>query len=108
VLEVSTGPQMNWSQLQIETVAKFLVQRCQCAIGLHFYQVPVPPLIIDALHGDCNIIELDLEQVPDTDELVRTLATNESLVRLHFVCTRIHDDKWTELCQTLSRHPTLE
>jgi hypothetical protein len=116
VLEVSTGPhhrikltlKTNWSQLQIETVAKFLVQRCQCVIALHCFKIPVPPLIIDALRGDCNIVDLRLEQVPDIDGLVRALAKNKSLVRLHFVCTRIHDDNWTELCQSLSRHPKLE
>jgi hypothetical protein len=52
-------------------------------------------------------MELQLEQLTDIDGLVRALAENKSLVRLHFVCTRIRDDKWTELCQSLSRHPKL-
>jgi hypothetical protein len=70
---------MNWSQLQIETVAKVLVQRCQCVIGLHCFEVPVPPHIIDALRAVCNIVELYLEWVTDIDEMVRAHVSNCAL-----------------------------
>jgi hypothetical protein len=77
VLEVSTGPHHrielesgtnpNWSQLQTVTLANFL-QSCQCAIVLYCRSFPVPsPLIIDAFKRDCNIVELYLHQVPDID-----------------------------------------
>jgi hypothetical protein len=118
VFEVSTGPHHrielesgtnpNWSQLQAVTVASFL-QSCQCAIVLHCRSLPVPsPLIIDALKEDCDIVELYLHQVPDIDGLVRALAKNKSLVRLSFVGIRISDDNWTVLCRSLSRLPKLE
>jgi hypothetical protein len=115
VLEDSTGPhhrielQCNttWSQLLTVTVANFF-QFCQCAIALRCFVFPVPSLILDAFRGDCNIVELHVGQVPDIDGLVRTLVENKSLVRLHFVCTTIRDDNWTELCHSLSSHPKLE
>jgi hypothetical protein len=115
VIEVSTGPHhrielernTNWSQLQTVTVANFL-QACQCAIVLYCRRFPVPDLIIDALRGDCNIVELYLKQVPAIDGLVRALAKNKSLVRLNFEGIRISGDNWTTLCQSLSRHPKLE
>jgi hypothetical protein len=115
VVEISTGPhhriqlrrRLNWSQLLTATLANFL-QRCQCAVFLRCYMYPVPSLIIDALRGDCNIVELYLQLVPDIDGLVRALAENKSLVRLDISDTRISDSSWTVLCQSLSRHPKLE
>jgi hypothetical protein len=107
-IELESGTNPNWSQLQTVTVANFL-QSCQCAIVLYCRSFPVPsPLIVDALKGDCNIVELYLHQVPDVDGLVRALIKNKSLVRLSFVGIRISDDNWTVLCQSLSRHPKLE
>jgi hypothetical protein len=115
VVEVSTGPNhrielqrnTNWSQMLTVTLANFL-QRCQCAIVLYCKRFPVPSLIVDALRGDCNIVELHLQQVPDIDGLVRALAENKSIVRLNFSDTRISDSGWVVLCQSLSRHPKLE
>jgi hypothetical protein len=117
VLEVSTGPKhrimlrhgmvSEWSQLLTVTLANFL-QRCQCAIDLKCYTFPVPSLIIDALRGDCNIVELYLNKVPGIGGLVQALANNKSLVRLNFVDMRISDNKWTKLCRSLARHPKLE
>jgi hypothetical protein len=116
VLEISTGlhhqielfrRRSSWSQLLSVTLANFL-QRCQCAIVLRCHRFPVPSLIIDALRGDCNVVELDLQWVPDIDGLVRALAENKSLVRLTFANMCISDDNWTVLCQSLSSHPKLE
>jgi hypothetical protein len=110
VFEASAGPyhrlglasetNTNWSQLQIVTVANFF-QHCQCKISLYCREFPVPSLILDAVGGDCNIVELDLDIVPDTDGLVRVLAKNKSLVRLDFSDIRISDDSWTVLCQSI-------
>jgi hypothetical protein len=114
VLEVSAGPhhqivlrsQTNWSQELTATVATFL-QRCQCAIVLICSQL-CPP-ILDALRGNCDIVELHLTgEVPDTAELFRALAENKSLVRLDFDRTLISDKNWTVLCHSLSKHSKLE
>jgi hypothetical protein len=115
VLEVSTGPHhrvelrryTNWSQLQTETLDNFL-QRCQCAIVLIWFHFPVPSLILDALRGGCNLVELSLHQVPNIDRLIPALVENKSLVRLGFYETRISDNHWTVLCQSLSIHPKIE
>jgi hypothetical protein len=116
VVEISTGPKhrieirrkSNWSQFLTVTLANFL-QRCQCAIVLNCKRFPVPSLIVDAcLRGNCNIVELHLLWLPGIDGLVRALAKNKSLVRLHFTDVRISDDNWTVLCQSISRHPKLE
>jgi hypothetical protein len=115
VLEVSTGPldrielrcEAPLSPSQTEALANFL-QRCRCAIALKCSLFPVPSLILDALRGDCNIVELSLDNgVPDIDGLVRVLVDNKSLVRLSFHI-RISDDNWKLLCQSLSIHPKLE
>jgi hypothetical protein len=102
VLEISTGPhhrieilrQTNWSQLLTVTVANFL-QSCQCAIVLYCQRFPLPSLIFDALRGDCNIVELHLTEMTDIGGLVRALAENKSIVRLHFINIRISDNNWT-------------
>jgi hypothetical protein len=115
VLEISAGPhhrielrrQTNWSQMLTATLANFL-QRCQCVIVLDCYTFPVPTLIIDTLRGDCNVVELDLQWMPDIDGLVRALAENKSLVRLTFAGIHISDTNWAVLCQSLSSHPRLE
>jgi hypothetical protein len=107
-LELNIGFGSDWSHSQIETVASFF-QSCQCAVLLHCGDFPVPsPLIGDALCGDCNILDLRLDNVPDIDGLVEVLAKNKSLVRLVFPAIRICDDNWTELCQCLATHPKLE
>jgi hypothetical protein len=101
-------PCADWSEELIVTVTNFL-QHCQCAIAFEFFRSPAPhPLIIEALHRNCNITDLKLFKVPDIDELVRALAENKSLKRLSFVNTRISDDNWAVLCHSLSRHPKLE
>jgi hypothetical protein len=115
LLEVSTGPhhrieiqrETNWSHLFTLTVANFL-QHCQCAIVLNCQRFPLPSLILDALRGDCNIVELHLTTMIDIDGLVRTLAWNKSLVRLAISAVFISDENWTVLCHSLSRHPKLE
>jgi hypothetical protein len=93
VFEDSTGPHhriklnigRNWSQLRTVavTLAEFL-QRCRCAFVLHCHRLPlrmqiVPSFILDALRGDCNIVELHLLLVIDIDGLARVLAENKSL-----------------------------
>jgi hypothetical protein len=116
VFEVSASPHhyivlqpcADWSQELIVTVANFL-QRSQCAIAFECVRSPAPhPLIIDALHGNCNITDLKLYKTPDIDKLLLALAENKSLVRLIFSATSISDDDWTVLCHSLSRHPKLK
>jgi hypothetical protein len=113
-LEVSAGPHhriklrryTEWSQQQTVIVTNFL-QRCQCAIALTCFNSGPSPML-DALRGDCNIVELYLNQAPDIDGLVRALAENKSLVRLGISYIRISDDNWVVLCQSLTIHPNLE
>jgi hypothetical protein len=116
VFEDSTSPHQkivlqlssDWSQELIVTVTDFL-HRFQCAIGFVCINSRVPhPLIIAALRRNCSNVEVWLQYVSDIDEFVRALAENRSLVRMSIVDTRISDDNWTVLCQTLSRHPKLE
>jgi hypothetical protein len=112
-IELRSGT--NWLRLQTVavTLAEFL-QHCQCAFVFYFQtttQLPlhtVPSFILDALRGDCNIVEFQLDHVLNINGFVRALAENKSLVRLTFVGTRISDDSWAVLCQSLSRHPKLE
>jgi hypothetical protein len=107
-LELQIGLGLDWSPLQTETVASFF-QSCQCAVHLYCHTFSVPsPLVIDALSGECSIVDLRLDNVPNIYGLVRALAKNKSLVRLAFADIRICDDNWKVLCQSLATHPKLE
>jgi hypothetical protein len=115
VLEVSAGPHhrielrsgTNWSRELTATVTNFL-QRCQCAIVLLICSQSCPSPMLDALRGNCNIVELWLFAASNTAELFRALAENKSLVRLTFHNTRISDNNWTVMCHSLSKHPKVE
>jgi hypothetical protein len=108
LLELEIGLSPDWSESQIETVASFF-QSCQCAVLLQCGKFPVSsPLIGDALRGDCDIVDLRLDNVSDVEGLVQVLGQNKSLVRLAFAAIRICDDSWTVLCQSLATHPKLK
>jgi hypothetical protein len=107
-LQIGTR-EADWSQT--ETVANFF-ESCRCAVLLHCGNFPVPaPIISDALSGNCNILDLVLDNVPNIDvnidELVLALGMNDSLLSLAISNILISEGNWTALCQSLSTHPRL-
>jgi hypothetical protein len=69
-LELACGSGLDWSPLQSETVASFF-QSCQCAVLLYCHTFPVPaPLIMDAVSGNCNIVDLVTYPIPNIRSLV--------------------------------------
>jgi hypothetical protein len=116
LFEVSAGPhhrivlhEMNLSQVPPAALTTFL-QSCRSEIILRKC-AGLLPLISDVLPGDCNIVELDLQNTDIEDEhmssFVRALAKNKSLEDLLLESTPISDEIWPILCKSLSRHPTL-
>jgi hypothetical protein len=67
-----------------------------------------PPLISNALSGNCNVVDLALDKVPHIDGgLVPALGNNNSLLSLAFSDTVINEDNWTALCQLLASNSKL-
>jgi hypothetical protein len=64
---------------------------------------------MDAVSGNCNIVDLALDKVPNIDDglvWIRALDNN-SLLHLAISNILISEANWTTLCESLSRHSTL-
>jgi hypothetical protein len=119
VLEAAASPDLritlfesSLSEVEPRILKNFL-SRDHGTTALHGCSRRIP-LLSDFLRGDSSIEELhihgDKKTVGDSDmsNLVRALATNQSLkvLRVHF--NPIRDENWVVLCQSLARHPKLK